>query len=340
MNSFEVTPKSNKSSTSTDKDPKLEILDQYLELTSKYKTTTKELLKLKRSTAFGVVDEEKIVSVRVLDSERHDIHLKMLELGGKMGKSKADVLADLLREEGNLSEYGLPEFSLLVPEDIYWGYVGVNPKTLQLESRQESLKSYQGSKEMAESRKSETQEGSWEYYPKTAIKEGYSLVVFGAEPQGMRNLPEGGFPIEPKDYSERLRRAEKIAKEMGFEVIHHSDGYIGNHGTSIYIMGVAVPNDKIEEFCSKIRERSDLRIGYEFYSPEVREKIEEDFRIMIEKDIDRIIKESRPRDMTNPVVQERIKKYFKERKSIYGEDGLYERFITDKYEDLEDKYDE
>lgn len=58
-------------------------------------------------------DEKVQAKVQALDRKRHAKHLELLESGMRLGRDAAAVMADIIREQGSLAEYGLPEFSIL-----------------------------------------------------------------------------------------------------------------------------------------------------------------------------------------------------------------------------------
>lgn len=61
----------------------------------------------------------------VRDRELHRIHEELKHFGEKIDKGEYDVIVDILRQEGNLSEeFGLPEFCVLTTEDIFLEYAG------------------------------------------------------------------------------------------------------------------------------------------------------------------------------------------------------------------------
>ncbi len=66
----------------------------------------------------NVFDSELSLELKQLEKERHEIHMKLQESGHPIGKDKNAILADILTKEGNLSEYGLPDFPILQEKDL------------------------------------------------------------------------------------------------------------------------------------------------------------------------------------------------------------------------------
>lgn len=58
-------------------------------------------------------DERVQAKIQAADRKRHEKHLDLLASGMKLGKDASSVLVDIIREQGSLAEYGLPEFSIL-----------------------------------------------------------------------------------------------------------------------------------------------------------------------------------------------------------------------------------
>lgn len=89
-----------------EKEKTRENIEGYYSLLDKYKKLFDQIGILKRLFK----EQSEIESV---DRERHQIHLKLLEAGSKIDKNEEAVLIDIIRKQGSLAEYGLPEFSIL-----------------------------------------------------------------------------------------------------------------------------------------------------------------------------------------------------------------------------------
>lgn len=89
-----------------------ENFNTYQKLLLKYKGVWGNIKQLERKHKNSLTDPEVSYTVLLLEEERHALHLEALEVANKIGKGKNEVLADILNKEGNLEEFGLPEFTL------------------------------------------------------------------------------------------------------------------------------------------------------------------------------------------------------------------------------------
>lgn len=89
-----------------------ENFDKYQTLLVKYKGVWNKIKQLEKKHRNNLTDPEISSSLRILEEERHGVHLEALEIATKLGKNKNEVTADILNREGNLEEFGLPEFTL------------------------------------------------------------------------------------------------------------------------------------------------------------------------------------------------------------------------------------
>ena len=89
---------------------------EYRGLINDYTKVFNEIKKLERKSGKALPDPDARDLTLFLEKERHQIHLRLIELGSKLDKNKADVLIDLLSKEGGLEEYGLREFAVKNPE--------------------------------------------------------------------------------------------------------------------------------------------------------------------------------------------------------------------------------
>ncbi len=80
-------------------------LQEYHELFEKIRA-----LRRSERAQFDDAMKEKILK---LDRNRHEKHLELLAAGMKIGKDADAVMVDIIREQGDLSDYGLPEFAIM-----------------------------------------------------------------------------------------------------------------------------------------------------------------------------------------------------------------------------------
>lgn len=230
--------------------------EQYSDLISVYQSKVSELKRLQRRVPRGVIDEEVGTSIRVVDQERHETHLKLIELGKQLGKSKDEVLVDIIRKDGTLEEYGLPEFSILAENDIIYTddwhdpyYFNVDTDALRPST--EAIGSY--CKRQGES----------------LLKPNEVMLVFAIVP--IKN--DGEDELYPEDYDERVRRANALAEEIGGKIFEERDS--DYHEADAKILGVIVPGKDLEKVAAVIRNNpSKYRIGNEFYSDKVKGGLE------------------------------------------------------------------
>lgn len=94
-----------------------------------------------------------------------------------------------------------------------------------------------------------------------------SVVVFAAMPFLHFGNPqeEGGVVLRPKDISIREARARALAKQEGLEYFEGNDE--DYHAAEMRIVGLVVPNDRIEQVAAAIRTRENkYRLGESYYS--------------------------------------------------------------------------
>lgn len=212
-----------------------------------------------------------------VDRMRDRLHKQLLEVGQTLGKDAADVQADLLRREGNLAEYGLPEYGLIAHEDISadpydaWSFGG-----LEIDKRRGAFSRQMSAKELLKQQKEwarlrtrargEADEGDGafreQYREKTIdvpdvgtvkitsrLKPGEVVVIFGL--MFTVDIQQESCPITPADYTERLRRAARAAAAYGGTLFKHT---IGAYHDTTTLIGVAIPSERLEEVSRLLRE--------------------------------------------------------------------------------------
>ena len=106
-------------------------MNRYDATLDRYKNVWNETKKLERRYKNALTDPEVATAMRVLDEERHNIHLQALALAEELGRSESEVMADILNTTGNLAELGLPELTLYTRdrEQSVWEGVAEGAKT-------------------------------------------------------------------------------------------------------------------------------------------------------------------------------------------------------------------
>ena len=193
-------------------------------------------------------DPEVTAKITELDKDRHETHLKLLELGGKLDKDKGDVLVDIIRQQRTLEEYGLPEFSMLKEDDIVETGDWHNPYYFNVDKDARLP--------------SEGDQISWARNEgKSAISKDKFMLVFAIVP--IENYGED--VLEPDDYQVRVKRAEALAQQLGGKIFEEKDS--SYHEGSAKILGVVFPKRDLEKIVGTIRNSPEkFRLGKEYYS--------------------------------------------------------------------------
>lgn len=209
---------------------------EYKRLLSDYKSVWGEIKKLERRYK-TVSNPEIISSLNVLENERHDIHQDILEVGRKIGRGKSDVTADILNNEGNLAELGLPEFSIF----------------------------------------KEAMDRGNDFYSPERASANTTYLIYDILDSTI------GDPYSPRSIIPRLyagirdRRANELIKSLGLKLQDFPDGF--SHELSHTVCCIAVPNDRLEEIASHIRNDSEkFRLDAAFFSVEEKERAKTEYR--------------------------------------------------------------
>jgi hypothetical protein len=201
-------------------------------------------------------DPEVAEKISELDKERHDLHLRLVEAGKFFDKDEKDVLIDIVRRNRTLEEYGLPEFSILTPDDISKTGEWHDPYVFGVDEKAGL-----------------PEEITFKYYRKpnkNSIDEAYRVIpenkfvlLFEVD---YITTDENGEDIEngPEDHTERSSRAYRLAKEAGGEILRlHDSDY---HTASVSIFGVTFDKKDFEKVVQLIRDNPQkFRLGKEFY---------------------------------------------------------------------------
>ena len=180
-----------------------------------------------------------------IDRERHELHLQLLEIGAKLEKTERDVKVDILRDR-NVSEridgHHVPGFYLLGETDLFYG-------AIDLEDCRED----------------------WEV---GKLQPDQSLLVFQDEifPDDL-NPTEWEYAKPRIKYKQELHKhfrnqAMQFAEDTNLELVvaptctHWLEEYDGLKVPLCfgYTLGVAIPNDQIEQYLA-ILESNPERYG-------------------------------------------------------------------------------
>ncbi len=240
--SFEQTPESGSEKETAFKNY-TNAMETYLRVTNKMRG-------LERRYPIGTRDSAINFEIMEMDKDRHQDHLKLIEIAKKLGKSKEDVLIDIIRWENSLADYGLPEFSILKSSDI-----------LDTQGFHSAIKfniDEDLGRPLSPAPLNESAFGS--DFGERVFPEDKILLVFSINPiEGY-----GEDEIKPEDYEEREKRAEALAMEINGEYFDNVQG--GYHATSAHIIGVVFPIKDLESVLGIIRNSPDkFRLGKEFY---------------------------------------------------------------------------
>src|SRR3989338_9671124 len=97
--------------------PNYEIKSLFNRLIGEYWGLVQEIRDIEKGRRGGSNDFERQRMLAFVNKEKHRAHLKLLEIGKKLGLDKNDVLIRILIREGSLKEYDLPEIPISIAED-------------------------------------------------------------------------------------------------------------------------------------------------------------------------------------------------------------------------------
>lgn len=230
----------------------------YQNLLTQYGDVWNRIKRLERGYKTALTDTEVGTAIRVLDEERHNVHLKMLETAAKIGKSKGEVTADILNQEGNLAEFGLPEFALYQPDK--------NERFI--EEPDNAL-----AKEYFKSRR-------------TLIdKNKYSYLMFAIGDRTIGN-EESPRPKIPRLYFDLRHKKElELADELHLAAFRFNDEFAHLCDQTIYC--VRVPDDQLEKVAVFINSQQErFRIREDFFSEQEKKEAVEKFKQAIKEWLD------------------------------------------------------
>lgn len=250
---------------------------QYVNFLKKYQQTVNRIKAIqKRYPVPG--DPEVLTKIENLDKERHETHMQLLDVGKSLAKNEADVLIDIIRQNRTLQDYGLPEFSLFTSDDVvYTGYwhdlyeFNIDPKAKLPHPNVSKKWKEKGERRAVENQRDLDDEAKerLEGRPK-GIASDECMLVFAIVPVAKY----GEFEDEPDDYSVRIRRAEKLAQELGTTVFEERDS--DYHNADAKVLGVVFPKTEFEKVCTLIRDNpEEYRLGTDFYSDTDKKELRE-----------------------------------------------------------------
>ena len=231
-----------------------------------YNAKFSELKKLERRFPGGRRDPEILTHAQIIDAERHELHLKLLKLGEQLGKNRNDVWIDVLRKQGTLAGYDLPEFAILKASDF-----GGPLDDINFDLKKNEPGPLREIREIVGRGKG--------YKSDEKIETDEVFIVFGVAPIEHNFGPEEDYDgsvdiMGPPDFGIRIRRAEALAEISGGRFLQTLDNY--PHESSMKIVGVIIPKERLEKTAAVIRANpKQLRIGEEFYSEEELKEVDE-----------------------------------------------------------------
>ncbi len=201
------------------------------------------VLDLRRARKKGRIDTDPELKAEmdVIDHERHETHLKLLDIARRLGKNADHVLVDIVRMEGDLATYGLPEFSILASEDFM------------------PTKYWKGDR-------------------RVPVDKDSVVIVFGVAGISVDQMTdEVEFEEDAEegpDFFIRAKRAKAFAKQMHGEYFDHSDSEYF-HSRTVDVVGVEIPRSELERATKVIRDNpSKYRLGEQYYSAAEKAQIE------------------------------------------------------------------
>ncbi|MDO8435202.1 MAG: hypothetical protein Q7S89_00785 [bacterium] len=202
-----------------------------------------------------------------VDRMRNRLHKQLLKVGSALGKDAADVQADLLRREGNLAEYKLPEYGILSGEDIFEGssYDQSAFGGLEIDRKRQGFSRDLSEVDLLDHKRSH-REMFEDFYGADFAKQSVSsrwqrieVPPFGEIPVVETLQPNevavlfgiyftvaignDSCPMVPADFPERLRRAVVAARELGGGLFMRT---IGAYHDTTTVMGVVVDAARLE----------------------------------------------------------------------------------------------
>ncbi len=240
-------------------------LDGYLQLVDRYH----DIFQLVRSCGIDGSDAKVLQS---MDKERDRLHKQIERVGTTFGKSKADVLADLIGREGNLGDYGLPEFAVISFQQLQdsdtFSVSGLDHNETKRENfartAESAVQLHRNHRQFLKINKmrDEGEPSSGEVSDTNSFLrevKGFGMVdvVSQIRPNELVIIFTSSFTIDihqepasifPPGFYEKSRRACRAIKALALEGVQAK---LFEHTTGAYhrttsILGIVVPTDKID----------------------------------------------------------------------------------------------
>jgi len=276
-------PEKNESGETIDVEKESVLRNEYKDLMNVYQRLTRDIKKLERKYPPERRDEASKFEILDIDKERHQTHLQLISIAEQLGKTKDEVIIDIIRWQKSLEEFGLPEFSILNSLDII--DTGPHYRGVQF-----NVTIYADRPTLYNERQTVLDEPFWEeaeipenkldradYFKskqfekenfKPVIDDDEVLIVFSVytitpKEKTSRAL---GYLIEnkPIDHEERIHRAEVLADRVGGKFFDKIQGSF--HETDARVIGVVIPKKDVEKVAEIIRNNpTQFRLGDKFY---------------------------------------------------------------------------
>lgn len=231
----------------------------YAEMLDRYHDIFDFLKELETMAASGRIE---------VDRMRDRLHKQLFKVGKTLGKDVAEVQVDLLRREGNLAEYGLPEYGILSDVDIFEGSVydqgafgglTINFRKQGFSRIISEAKLLKDKKEWNMNQRNEAFDEDVGSYKEQSRRRAITVPPFGRVPvvETLRphevailfgvsftvDIDTESCPMIPADYPERLRRAVLAVQELEGTLFMRT---IGAYHDTTTIFGVVVDAARLD----------------------------------------------------------------------------------------------
>lgn len=266
--------------------------ENYIRLLDAYEKKFRKV-KFLESRARGVFDEETRNIIQVAETERHNVHIELEAVGKRIGKNKDAIMIDILRKDGNLEEYDLPEFILLSSDDLN-EYGNVDTKVELVNGRLVTKISNDNLKTLSEADSTDVATKTKSVEELSSKEEGLdpdeTMLVYTVTTYPMGTY-SGGIQRSQIDFTLRKERQKLLAKDLGAREVYLID--VPFHENYLSLSGVAVKKDQLEKVASIIREHPyKYRLGKQFYIDEEQNRSEDDYLRDIKKIISSYFEDS------------------------------------------------
>jgi len=242
-------------------------LEAYSASLKGYVEKRRELHEYRRRNEAVLSDPEIFKESLLLDREVNHAHENLKDAGKIVGKNEYDIIVDILRQEGNLSEaFGLPEFCILTTNDVFLGNAGGEqfvPRGEKIPRRKlENIPLKTGTDE------------DNRFFTKDDALIVFEVVLY----EGKGSYYDEWVIHAPDSYA-REHRARALAEKLDVHTRWFADAEEEMfHAHRISLGGVTIKKKDIGLVAATIRENPKLyRLGKEFYTEEEIKKNDEEF---------------------------------------------------------------